>query len=106
MMPPENAFPTAPFFDRLTNLEQRFKFLTRNLLFFKKQRCTTIEHIPMLGNHLLCLCIRLINDTLYFRVNCRCDTLTVIVRMCQITANKYFVIVIFITDQSIFSDIP
>ena len=54
----------------------------------------------MLGNDCFCLLIRLINDTLYFHINGRGNSLTVAVCMCQITSDKYFIVIIFVADQA------
>ena len=54
----------------------------------------------MFCDDLFCLTVTFVDDRLYFPVNLSRYQLTVILRMCQISADKYFIIVIIILDHT------
>ena len=78
------------------------KFVSVHLFLLEKKTCTLVQNILMFQNDLLCLVMTFTDNTADFFINGLGNILAVTSGMSQVSADKYLVIVITITDKTKF----
>ena len=82
--------------------EKCFKFVSVHFFLLEKKACTLVQNVLMFQNNLLCLVMTLTDNTADFFINGLGNILAVTSGMSQVSADKYLVIVITITDKTKF----
>ena len=93
---------TVVFCVRIFCCKKCFKFVSVHLFLLEKKTCTLVQNILMFQNDLLCLVMTFTDNTEDFFINGLGNILAVTSGMSQVSADKYLVIVITITDKTKF----